>query len=384
LQLSEYFKDDFLNLNPFSNLNSFFLYLSKKISEKRIPIVFDEFPYLVESSKSVLSIFQNYWDNKFSKNKSFIILCGSSISMMESLLGKKSPIYGRRTEQFLLEPLKFKHACLFFDSNLSLKEKIIYYSILGGMPAYLLEFDFKKSLKDNLVLNLFQKNKFLYQDVLFSLKEELNDPKNYFSILASIAKGNTKLGDIVNDTGFEKSFVNKYLSILINLQLIERLVPITEKNYLKSRRGIYKLRDNFFNFWFRYVFGNEIYVEQNKQEFFVKSRVLFSLNSYCGKIFEDVVLEDLISQGKFEDYIFGKHWDKVSETDIVGINKKEKKILIGEVKFKELNKSEIKKELFLLKEKAKRVNVLGYDEQFIIAYLGKDKIIYRGENGEKY
>ena len=210
-EIAEFFNDSVLKLNPFSNWDSLFLYLSEK---PRIPIIFDEFPYLVQSSKKIVSILQDYWDNHFSKKSSFIILCGSSINMMEKLLGKKSPIYGRRTEQILLEPLKFRDACLFFPKNMSLRDKIINYSILGGMPAYLLEFDFKKSLNENLQANLLQKNKFLYQDVLFALREELKEPRNYFSILYSVSKGNTKIGHIVNDTGLEKSFVNKFLRVL--------------------------------------------------------------------------------------------------------------------------------------------------------------------------
>jgi AAA+ ATPase superfamily predicted ATPase len=133
-QIAEYFNDSVLKLNPFSNWDSLFIYLSEK---PRIPIVFDEFPYIVQSSKKILSILQEYWDNAFSKKNSFIILCGSSINMMEKLLGHKSPIYGRRTEQILLEPLKFKGSSLFFPEKMSVKDKILYYSILGGfLPIF--------------------------------------------------------------------------------------------------------------------------------------------------------------------------------------------------------------------------------------------------------
>ena len=130
IQIAEFFNDNLLRINPFSSWDALFTYLSEK---SRIPIVFDEFPYAVQASKKLPSILQDYWDNKFSKNKSFIILCGSSISMMEKLLGHKSPIYGRRTEQILLEPLKFSDALLFLPEKMPLKEKIIYYSILGEL-----------------------------------------------------------------------------------------------------------------------------------------------------------------------------------------------------------------------------------------------------------
>ena len=299
-QIAEFYNDDVLIKNPFTNWDALFLYLSKK---PRIPIVFDEFPYLVISSNKVVSILQEYWDNYFSKNKAFIILCGSSINMMEKLLGRKSPIYGRRTEQILLEPMKFRDALLFFPKGSEIKDKVINYSVLGGMPAYLLEFDFSMCLRENILKNILQKNKFLYQDILFSLREELKEPRNYFSILYSLAKGNTRIGHIVNDTGLDKSFVVKYLSVLRDLQLIERKVPITEKNIERSRKGIYTLRDNFLKFWFRFVFENQEYVEQGKQERLIDEKIMPELNSFTGRVFEDVVLSELISRKEYESYI---------------------------------------------------------------------------------
>ena len=113
-QTAEFFKDNVLKVNPFTSWDAVFTYLSEK---PRMPIIFDEFPYAVQASKKLPSVLQDHWDNKFSKNKSFIVLCGSSINMMESLLGHKSPLYGRRTEQILLEPLKFSDACFLFPDN---------------------------------------------------------------------------------------------------------------------------------------------------------------------------------------------------------------------------------------------------------------------------
>jgi len=356
-------------LNPFNSWDALFLYLSEK---PRIPIVFDEFPYIVQSSKKVTGILQDFWDNKFSKKNTFLVLCGSSITMMERLLGKKSPIYGRRTEQILLEPLKFRDACLFLPESMSFKDKVIYYSILGGMPAYLLEFDFKKSLKENLIENIARKNKFLYQDVLFTLKEELKEPRNYFSIIYSIAKGNSKAGQIVNDTGLEKSFVNKYLGVLIDLQLVERRVPITEKNHSKSRNGIYLIKDNFFKFWFKFVFENQEYVEQEKQEKLVDEKIIPELNSFAGRIFEEVALSEMIRSGKYKDYLFGRWWDKNTEADIVGIDRQNKKLLIGEVKFKKLTKTEIHEIKGKLKEKLEKINTFGFEDKMIIICLDCD------------
>jgi len=368
-QIAEYYDDNVLKANPFNNWDALFIYLSEK---PRIPIVIDEFPYIIQSSKKVTGILQDYWDNKFSKKNAFLVLCGSSITMMERLLGKKSPIYGRRTEQILLEPLKFNDACLFFPDAMSFKEKVLYYSILGGMPAYLLEFDFKKSLRENLIENVARKNKFLYQDVLFTLREELKEPRNYFSILYSIAKGNSKSGQIVNDTGLEKAFVNKYLGVLASLQLIERRVPITEKNFARSRNGIYLLKDNFFKFWFKFVFENQEYVEQEKQEKLADEKIIPELSGFAGRIFEEVALSEMIKSGKYKNYLFGRWWDKNSEADIVGIDRTNKKILIGEVKFKKLTKTEIHEIKGVLKEKAQKINIFGFEQKLVIICLDCD------------
>jgi len=362
--VAEFFDDDVLQLNPFSNWDAFFTYLATK---PRMPVIFDEFPYMVQSSKKVTSILQDHWDNTLAKKNAFIILCGSSMSMMGKLLGQKSPIYGRRTEQVLLEPLKFRDACLFFPEGMAFRDRVINYAVLGGLPAYLLEFDFSKSIRENFLQNLLMKNKFLFQDVLFTLREELKEPKNYFSILYSISRGNTRPGQIVNDTGFEKSFVNKYLDILAGLHIVERRVPVTEKSNSRSRNGIYVIRDNFFRFWFKFVFENLEYVEQEKQEKLLDERIIPELDSFAGPAFEEIAISELISMDRHKDYIFGRWWDRNSEADIVGIDRIGRKLLVGEAKLGRLRLPDVKRIAMSLRGKASKINqCFNFSEQFVI------------------
>ena len=350
-ECAEFLNDDVLKLNPFQNYDALFSYLAKK----KIPILFDEFPFLVESNKSLPSILQEYWDKYFSKTNSFIVLCGSSIRMMESLLGYKSPLYGRRTEQILLEQLKFKDSCEFFPKNSAKEQKVNLYAVLGGIPAYLLEFDYSHSIMDNIKEKILKKNKFLYQDILFVIKEELNEPSTYYSIIKSIAKGNVKLGNIINDTGFDKGKITKYLSVLQNLHLVERRVPITEKNPEKSRKGIYLLKDNFFKFWFRFVFGNNEYIEQGMQDKLINEKIKPELNTFVGKAYEEIVLEWIKEQNQFSNYLFGRWWSKKEEIDVVGIDSSKNKILFGEVKWKNLTKNQAIQIINKLKRKAELV-----------------------------
>ena len=239
--------DEFLLSNPFRSWDSFFKY----IGDKNLKIVFDEFPYAVNANPSLPSIIQEYWDSRLRHTRTKIILCGSSITMMESLLGYKSPIYGRRTAQILVEPLSFDNASMFY-ADIPNKEKIKAYAVLGGTPAYILEFDYKQSIKRNIKEKILRRDAFLFNEVEFLLKEELKEPRTYFSLLSAIALGKTRLNEIMDYTGYEKSKIISYLSILAQLRLIERKVPITEKNPAKSRKGIYKIKDNYLKFWFIY------------------------------------------------------------------------------------------------------------------------------------
>jgi AAA+ ATPase superfamily predicted ATPase len=349
-EIAEFFDDDVLRHSPFQNYDALFIYLA----QKETPVLFDEFPYLVEANRALPSILQEYWDRYFSKKKTFLVLCGSSITMMESLLGYKSPIYGRRTEQILLEPLKFREACEFFP-QLNPEEMVLTYAVLGGTPAYLLEFDYKKSLLENIKDRILQKNTFLYQDTMFVLQQELTEPRVYYSIINSIAKGNTRLGDIMNDTGLEKGKITKYLSVLRDIHIIERRIPITEKRPESSKKGIYLLKDNYFKFWFRFVFENNEYIEQDRQEKLIEDKIRPVLNNFVGFAYEEIALEYLKGSPGFSDYLFGRWWDKEEEIDVVGLDRSQNRIIFGEIKWKDLSEKDARQVLNRLLEKSVEV-----------------------------
>lgn len=376
-ELSQHYKDSVLKENPFRNYDA----LIKYLENKKETIMLDEFPYLVESQPSLPSILQEHWDKTLSQKNTKIILCGSSITMMETLAGYKSPLYGRRTQQILLEPLKFLDACKFFK-NKTKEEKITIYSILGGTPAYLLEFDTNKTIEKNIEEKILRKNTFLNQDVQFVLQEELKEPRLYYSITKSIAKGNTKLGNIINDTGIEKASITKYLSVLKDLQIIKRTTPLTE-NPLKSRKGIYKIKDNYFKFWFKYVFENNSYIEQNLSKELLENEIKPNLNQHVSETFEEIS-QELIKQ-KHPGYLLGKWWEHNEEIDIIGINKAKQKILACETKWKTITKQEAKKIMEKLQEKSKKIKHNMKETTYIVlAKEIKGKNTLNPEKNQKY
>ncbi len=328
-----YFNDWLLAKNGFSEWLDVFLYLKEKVNNRFI-FVIDEFSYLLEVEKNISFIFQKGWDEYLKEKNIILILCGSSISMMEKeTLDYRSPLYGRRTGQIFLKPLTFYQSWQFFPKK-NLNDFLSIYSITGGMPSYLLQIDDKLSIVDNVKENIFKRTAFLYNEVEFFLKNELREVKNYLSILKAIAFGKRKFGEIGNDVGLQKNILIKYLTILTNLQLVEKEIHVTEKFPQKSKKGLYKISDNFFRFWFQFVFPYKTELEiENFNEPLKNFKRKF--NILKALVYEEIALEILL---KNQEKIFpfervGKWWEKEENIDIVGLNEEKKAIIFGEVKW---------------------------------------------------
>ena len=105
--------------------------------EQRIVFVIDEYPYLAKAKPAISAMLQHIIDHKWTDSKMYLILCGSSMSFMESqVLGKESPLYGRRTAQFKIMPLDYKETAV-FHPNLSEEDNALIYGITGGVPHYI-------------------------------------------------------------------------------------------------------------------------------------------------------------------------------------------------------------------------------------------------------
>ena len=121
----------------FPNWEKAFDYIYKVSCDERIVLVFDEYPYLAQSNRSVSSIIQAHIDMRLKDSKLFLILCGSSMSFIEyQVLGYKSPLYGRRTAQFKIKPFTYLESAELLR-GFNDEDKAILYGITGGVPDYL-------------------------------------------------------------------------------------------------------------------------------------------------------------------------------------------------------------------------------------------------------
>ena len=335
-QLSEkvglHFQDDFLLSRGFGTWYDFFKYIKSK---GKFVMIFDEFPYLIESNPAIPSLFQKGWDEDLSESGVFLILLGSSMGMMETeVLGHKSPLFGRRTGQVLVETLPFDSAKEFFPA-MSDDAFMHFYGALGGTPAYLLQFDPALDFVENVRRRILAPEAYLYREPDFILREELREPRNYFSILRAISMGKTRPAEIINETGFEKNMVGKYLSVLTDLRIIRREVPVTEWGFEKSKKGIYLLEDHFFRFWFRYVYPNRSFIEEGQIDYVLDRKIMPTLDRFISWSFEEACRARVrkgAPQGIKCNRV-GRWWSKEGEIDIVGLSEDENTVVFGEVKW---------------------------------------------------
>lgn len=329
-QIGQFFKDDYVAEFGIQDWEQLFKYIAKQ--NKKMVLVIDEFPYLEEAQSGVASAFQKGWDLYLKDSPIFLILSGSSIGMMEKhILNYQAPLYGRRSGQILVKPFSFFELESIFP-KLKFSQRLELFAITGGTIAYLKPFiDYQKNIWAGVSDLILQKEKFLYEEVEFILREELREPRNYFSILLAISLGKRKMSNIINETGFDKSMVSSYLSVLEKLQITKKEVPITEKNYYKSKKGLYSISDPFFVFWFRYILKNRSLLESGKKKE-VLAEIKEGLLEQTSFLYEKIAREFVLK--KIGDYQkIGGWWDKNEEIDVVGINNKTKEIIFGECKW---------------------------------------------------
>ena len=315
------------SLRKFINFDSFedaIEFISTIKLDKKLVLVIDEYQNLILKDRAFSSKLQKIWDLKLQNSNIYLILCGSIISMMYSeTLSYNSPLYGRRTSSFHIKPLKFKNIKEFLP-KLSKLDQMLVFSSFGTIPKYLLEYDESLTFMQNIEEKILDKNSYLYHEGNFLLKDEINEPASFFSIMKIIAEGNTKVGNIASKLGVTSSYLSKYLLKLIDLDFIEKEVPITEKNPQKSKLGRYRIKDNFLNFWFFYVYKNYSYLEIGNTKFILKEIEKNFNDRFVSFAFEEYVKEQILENPKkyleFVPLKVGRWWSNKEEIDIVAFD----------------------------------------------------------------
>jgi len=260
--------------------------------------------------------------------------------MEEEVLGEKSPLFGRRTSQLKVLPLQYFEAAQFYPEE-EKETKAKYYATIGGTPYYLSLIQPDLSFEENIKRLYFDIQGYLYNEAELIMKQEFKEPINYNSILQAIASGATKPNEISQQMGIETNNIPKYLSILIELNFVEKRIPFGANPY-QTKLSQYFIKEPFLRFWYRYVFRNRGQIEIGQEEMILKI-ALRDIDEYLGRGFKMLTKQFVMRQngeGKLPFPVsdvqnwWGKIKNEPHEIDIMAEGILEKKLLLGECKWR--------------------------------------------------
>lgn len=326
-----------------------FSYVARKAAEQQgdpFVFVFDEFPYAAAANPALPSILQNAIDHEFSSTMVTMILCGSNEGFMESeVLSYKAPLYGRRNAQIHLQPFTLTDAVRLMPSGTTWEDKVDYYAVLGGTPYYLREINPDKTFAENVASLFFNPDGILYGETHMLLREELRNPMTYLSVLNAIAAGNNTFKTIGDAVRKDRTAVAPYVNTLAGLGIVEREVPFGE-DPVTSKKGLWHIRDPFFDYWFRFVSPAIPMIERGRGASLARAGSQGpAFETYVGARFEDMCMQWLLEpsvEGRlpFEPMRAGRWWGndpaakEQTDIDLVVDSPVERRLLLGECKWR--------------------------------------------------
>jgi AAA+ ATPase superfamily predicted ATPase len=308
------------------------------IADQRRIVIIDEVTYAAETDSAFLSSLQHAWDQFLKDTHLKLILSGSHVHTMETFLQRGSPLFGRFTGQWHLEPLEFT-TLQHFLPGWRADQRIAAYAIVGGIPAYLERLNPKLTVADNIRDVILSPGSMFVAEPDLLLYDEVHEPRVYRSILQAIGLGAHTVNDISNAAFVSKTHLSAYLKRLQELRFIERRLPITvaPSKLSKSRSGRYHLTDHFLRFYFRFVapVRDEIGYRPDN----VLPGIQEPLRAFVGATAYEEVCRSWVYRAShrgrlpFEVQHIGSHWSRGVQVDVVGLNWQAKSILLGECKW---------------------------------------------------
>ena len=311
---------------------------AKMLGSERQIIILDELPYAADADPAFLSALQYAWDQYFQRSQAVLVLCGSHVRTMQTLLSLQSPLFGRMTAQWHLQQLPFSALAEFFP-RWNADERVAAYAVVGGIPAYLNWLDPGLDLENNIRKIILNPGGMFLAEPNFLLYDEVRELSHYLAVLRAIGTGAHTLDEISAQCFLPTTSANAYLATLQELQLVERRLPVTVHTSVRarSRSGRYHLSDPYFRFYFRFLAPHLDNPPVKPDQVLVAIRA--NLRSFVGATaFEDLARQWIMKQSEnnqlpFQPEAIGSYWNRRVQVDVVALNWQTHHILLGECKW---------------------------------------------------
>ncbi len=238
----------------FDSFESSLAFLYKQAQEKNLILVIDEYPYIQKVVSGLDSIIQSLIDNNKSTSKLKLILCGSYVETMKSLLSEENPLFGRFDLIMNLKSMDYYESALFYKDFCD-EDKVRLYSVFGGIPYYNKRIDSSKSVRQNIIDLIASPGSRFENEVQMHLKSEISKMQNAYEVFEALAKGFVRFKDILSQSQVSSSpTLADVLDKLISMDVVAKESPINDENN-KKKAGYY-ISDQLTLFYFKYIYRN--------------------------------------------------------------------------------------------------------------------------------
>lgn len=321
------------DLGDFSSMARLFAAIMQIARRRHFTLVFDEFQNFKYVNESFFSDMQNIWDSNKDEARINLIVCGSLYSMMTKIFDdRKEPLYGRATSRIRLRefPLAtLREIMLDNNPDYAPDDLLALYMMTGGVAKYVEQLHMAGAFtKDGIIDTVLSFGSYFIDEGKELLSDEFGkDYGNYFSILSAIADGFNERGEIKSYTGIEAGGYLDKLEKTYDLVYRYRPYLATEN----SRNVRYGIKDNFLNFWFRFIYKYRSAVEIGNLDY-VRAKVSADYSTYSGWILERYFRQRYRESGLYN--LVTNYWEKdgSNEIDLIAVNDADREIVIGEVK----------------------------------------------------
>ncbi len=296
------------------------LYASYAVGGKFV-LVLDEFRNLLEDSTEFLAAFLRFYAEHHGDGTLLVLLLSSSVSWVENEMTGVLGNAARLVQGFIkLKEFSFMELAGYHKGS-SVQENIYTGAVLGGIPAYLRLWNEKDSFKDNIVRLFLSEDAPLFEEAERYLKKELRELSAYNTILAALAQGKYKLNDIYAQTGFSRAKISVYLKNLTELDCTEKLFSFDTSEQRSVQKGLYRIREPFLRFWYRFVYPNLSEIALGHGEQVYETCIAPQLTEFVQESFSDVCgeyLQVLNRYGQLADSYgsFGVWYGKIGKIDV--------------------------------------------------------------------
>ena len=236
----------------FSSFEAVLEFLFQKAVVEPLVLVLDEYPYLRSAILGLDSILQSLIDKYRDKSSLKLILCGSFIDVMKSLLMSENPLYGRVDRTIDLKPMDYYESSLFYPSY-SNEDKIRLYSVFGGIPYYNRLIDSRLSVRENIIALIASSDARLENEVSMYLRSEISKITNANEVFEALSRGYSRYSDVLAQSHVTSApTMVDVLEKLMRMGLVRKESPINDDNN-KKKIGYY-ISDNLSLFYYRYCF----------------------------------------------------------------------------------------------------------------------------------